>query len=358
MLDDLFSKRLDSMEEYVAGKTVDEIAEKYSLDPDQIISLSSNQNPFSLPNQVKRSIKDSSEDVSSYPSPKDFYSLKKSVSDYIGFSPSNIALGAGIDGVLETLMKVFLEKDDETLIPVPTFSYYKILSKVFDASPAYIERGKRFEIDPEKIKSNVKEDTKLIFLCSPNNPTGNLVQEETLKTALDTGKIVLLDEAYAEFSSRDYVDWVSNYDNLVVLRTFSKAFGLAGLRVGYAVMSEEIVEKYRSISPPFPLTVPSINAAKTSLNNLNHLNEIINKIKTGRDFLTEEIKFKTFKTEANFVLTDVSPHNSEEVCEKLMKQGIILRDCSHMSIKDRNLVRITVGKEKENKKVVTALNQI
>ncbi|VUT25651.1 MAG: Aspartate aminotransferase [Candidatus Methanolliviera sp. GoM_asphalt] len=355
----LIRKALEEIKEYVPGKNIDEVASRYGIDERDIIKLSSNENPYPPSKRVIETIKSSAGKINLYP-----YNEKKlyaAVSEYIGLPEENVFLSAGADGVLDTLMRVFIEAGDRVIIPIPTFSYYEITSIVHGAIPLFLKMDDNFSISSDEILKNAKRSkkAKMTIICSPNNPTGNIFPKNELIKILDAfDGIVILDEAYAEFSNYTYIDLVDRYDNLIVLRTLSKAFGIAGMRVGYALLPEWIKKACLKVATPFSIGYLSIEAAYGALNDLEYLECVVDKIKEGRRYLEDNIPFKTFPSEANFVLVDVSPLESSFVMEELMKKGLIVRDCSSFRGVGKNFIRISVGREVDNRRVVDASKEI
>jgi histidinol-phosphate aminotransferase len=340
---------------YIPGESIEEAARKTGLPPSKIIKLCSNENPFGCSPMVKNAIVKAVDEVRLYPDPKG-KELKKAISSYIGIPGKNIVLGNGTDGVIDTLMKVFVSAKDRVVIPVPTFSYYEISARSIGAVPKFVRRDKNFDVNVKRI---LQMKGKLFFLCSPNNPTGNQMKEDDLRLILESkDSMVILDEAYVEFAPFSLTKLVRKYENLVVLRSFSKAFGLAGLRIGYAVVHPECAELYESVSPPFAVNRLGMVAAIAALGDRDYMRRTVEKIKKGREFLLEKIPFKAFPSCANFVLVDVSPRKAGDVCRKMMKKGILLRDCSSFRGAGESLVRVTVGKMEENEKVVEELNSL
>lgn len=352
-------KALEGIKEYVPGKNIEEAASRYGIDERDIIKLSSNENPYPPSRRVIEAIKSSAGKINFYPDPntKKLYEV---ISGYTGLPEENVFVGAGVDGVLDTLMRVFIEAGEEVIIPIPTFSYYEITSIVHGAIPLFLKMDDNFSIFSDEIlKKADREKAKMTIICSPNNPTGNIFPKKEVIKILDAfDGIVLLDEAYAEFSNYTYIDLVDQYDNLIVLRTLSKAFGIAGMRVGYALLPEWIKKACLKVATPFSIGYLSIEAAYASLNDLEYLRCVVDKIKKGRRYLEDNIPFKTFPSEANFVLVDVSPLESSFVMEELMKKGLIVRDCSSFRGIGKNFIRISVGREEDNRRVVDALKEI
>ncbi len=349
------------IKEYVPGKSIDEIAIKYGLDPDKIIKLGSNENPLGASPVAVEAVKERASKIHIYPQ-ADALELRRALSDYTGYPVNNIVVsGNGMDGILDTLMRLFMSPGREAVIPIPTFSYYEIATLANGGKPVFIERDPDFNITSEDILDKVNENTKMIILCSPNNPSGNTVSEETARKLLGSvNAIVFIDEAYVEFAKNSLAGLVKEYDNLIIGRTFSKAFGLAGMRLGYAVVPEWISAEYMKVMTPFSVDILSSACGIAALNDTEHLNKSIETVKKGRLHLTKalEAPCKVYPSEANFILIDVSPSSAKEVAESLLKKGIIVRDCTSFRGAGTSLIRISVGTEEQNQQVIEALRSI
>ena len=349
---------LRGVEEYTPGKSAK-----------GAIKLSSNENPLGPSPKVIREIVKSLEEgeleLNLYPKAESVEELKKEISRYVCTEKRNIVIGAGVDDVLEMLVKIFIENGDEAIIPIPTFSLYDSLVKIAGGIPRYIKRRGDFSITARDVlsASTPWEKTRMIFLCSPNNPTGNCIPEDEVRMIAESvDYMIVIDEAYVEFSGSSLVKLVKAYENVLVVRTFSKAFGLAGLRVGYGVIPEWLVEISKKVSLPFSVNSIAINAAIAALRDKDYLRRSVEMIKEGREFLLKNLstifKVKVFPSSANFVLLDVSPRKSSEVFDALMKKGIIVRDCSSFKGAGDSFIRISVGTRAQNEKVVEALEEV
>ncbi|MDI6810647.1 MAG: histidinol-phosphate transaminase [archaeon] len=348
---------LKELEEYKPGKVVE-----------GAIKLSSNENPLGPSPKVVRAIVESLESgdlkLSMYPWEQNEDVLRAEIARYIGFGVENIVIGAGIDGVLDTLVKIFVGNGDEALIPIPTFSLYESQVTIADGIPRYITRkgDGNFTIPADDVIAACNDRTRMIFLGSPNNPTGNCIAEADVRALAESvpAAMVVIDEAYVEFADSSLVNLVNGYENVLVLRTFSKAFGLAGLRVGYAVIPEWLESPYKKVAIPFSVNSVAIQAAIAALSDKDHLRRSIELVKAGRLFLEENLQglFKIYSSKANFVLVDVLPRKSSEVCDALEKKGITVRDCSSFRGAGDSFIRISVGTREQNEKVVEALKHI
>ncbi|HIH40100.1 MAG TPA: histidinol-phosphate transaminase [Halobacteria archaeon] len=351
-------KSIDKISDYVPGKNVDDLSPSVSIARDKIVKLSSNENPYPPSTKVIDAIVNYANKVNYYPDPHS-KRLYGAISAYLNIPVDNIYVNAGVDGVLDTLMKVFIDCNDKVMIPIPTFTYYELTAIAHGAIPVSVTMDENFFISAEDILDNVDDRTKIIFLCSPNNPTGNIYPEKELFKVLDGfNGAVILDEAYAEFANQNYTGLINEYDNIIVLRTLSKAFGIAGMRVGYAILPEKIKKACLKVSTPFAVSYLSIEAAYAALNDLEYINYTIQKIKEGRDYLQENIPFKTYPSYANFVLVDVSPFKSSFILDELAKRGFIVRDCSSFRGMGDKFIRVSVGREEDNVRLVDAFNNI
>lgn len=332
------------------------------------IKLSSNENPLGscpLAMHMVREALDSGElNLSIYPWERNEQALRAAIAEYLAVDAAQIVIGAGIDGVLDTLVKIFLGYGDDAIIPIPTFSLYESLVRIASATPRFVPRNpaRDFAIPREVIEDACNERTRMIFLASPNNPTGNCATEEKVRAIAESvpKAMVVLDEAYVEFADRSLVQLVQEYENVLILRTFSKAFGLAGLRVGYAVVPEWVVGAYKKVSLPFTVNNVALIAAHAALQDREHVRRSIELVKAGRAYLIAQLgaRFTVHPSQANFVLLNVAPRTSASVCAALEQQRITVRDCSSFRGAGESLIRISVGTPEQNERVVEALRRL
>ena len=357
---ELVRPEVKDIKEYVPGKSIEEIAGKYELDPDSIIKLGSNENPLGPSPRAVSAIKEKAGRVHLYPQ-ADALELRKAIGEYTGYPAGNIVVsGNGMDGILDTIMRLFMSKGAESIIPIPTFSYYEIATLANGGKPVFVERNSDYYIAPENILDKVNVNTRIIFLCSPNNPTGNSIPEKDARKILESDAIVFIDEAYVEFASSSIIGLVGEYENLIVGRTFSKAFGLAGMRMGYAIVPEWIAREYMKVMTPFSVDILSTAAGLAALGDQEHLKKSTKTVKQGRMQLSKGLGTlcKVYSSDANFILVDVSPKSSKDVSELLLKKGIIVRDCSSFRGAGKSLIRISVGLQEQNEKVIEAFREI
>jgi len=349
---------IKGLREYTPGKNVEEVVQKYGIPPEKVVKLASNENPLGpSPKAVEAIIKNANK-VHVYPE-MGGWRLREALSEYLDVPTERIIVGNGVDGVLEGLMKIFIEPKDNVIFPIPTFLGAELLAIASGGETKYVMRGENFEVKAESLFEVVDRRTKMIYICTPNNPTGNTIDERLARElAEETNALILFDEAYVEFAERSLIHLAEEYDNVVVTRTFSKAFGLAGLRCGYAVCSPEVRREYDKVIPPFDINRLAIEAAIAALEDREFLREIVSLVREGREYLIREIPFKTYPSQANFVFVDVSPLKSRFVTEELMKRGVIIRDCSTFTGAKDTHVRVTVGRMEDNRRVVEEMKRL
>lgn len=344
---------------YVPGRTVEEIAAERGLDPSDVVKLSSNENPLGPPPAALEALCELRA-LHRYPSPDLISSFERAASEHVGVSPGSVVVTPGADGAIDHLCRLFVEDGTVAAAPVPTFQYYR--------APVVVNGGRFVEVETdvsrgrvvtdEVWESIVDEGPDVVFLCSPNNPTGVPVGDAALRAAIESGALVVLDEAYAEFSTSNRAPLVEGHENLVVLRTTSKAFGLAGLRVGYAVVPEWMKGELGKVATPFSVNSAGLAAAEAALRDTGHLRETLETVRRGREYLAENLPFASLPSEANFVAIDVSPLTAGEVEEGLLDRGVIVRSCESFPGDTENLVRVSVGTEEENRRAVAAAEDL
>jgi histidinol-phosphate aminotransferase len=314
------------------------VAARYSIPLEKITVLSRNENPYGPSPRVREALK--GVQLHSYPDSRIFV---QALSDYTGHPPEEIVVGAGMDEVISIMARLFLGRDDRALIPIPTYTYYALVVRLCGGEPVYRHRLAGFDVDPDVSL----EKTKMIFLCSPNNPTGNALSEKTVRAIVErTEGVVFLDEAYAEFAEGSLLELVNDYDNLVVGRTLSKAFGLAGLRLGYAVAPQWIAEQYRRMAPLFSISSLSLAAGVAALRDLGYMRQTALKIISERERMRTKLG-DVDCSQGNFLYLRTEEESSL-VANRLLRQGIIVRDCSVFPGAGVHHLRVSVGRPEQN----------
>lgn len=283
--------------------------------------------------------------------------LKKELSKYINIDVSNIAVGNGSSEMIDLIIKTFVDKDEVILSFVPTFGMYSVYGRIYSSKFVGIESNNDFSLDIEKLIQKSKElNPKIIMICNPNNPTGYLIKKEEIKRILEnTNALVVVDEAYMEFADESMVDEIGNYENLVVLRTLSKAFGLASLRIGYMIANEEVIEVINKVRSPYNLNAISQYIAVKALKNKDKVFDYIDEVKKERELLYKKLNslgILAYKSYGNFIFFNSKIKN---LSEKLIQKGILIRKFSEEL---KGYYRVSIGYENENKAFIKALKEI
>lgn len=299
-------------------------------------------------------------ELNRYPDPLSL-DLRKALGKFLAIPKKNVFVGSGSDEIIDLLIRLFVEQNEEIIVLEPTYGMYKVAAEVAGVNVKSLLLKPDFQIDIQNLVSQTNSKTKIIFLCSPNNPTGTLVNLEDIETICKNFRgIVVVDEAYVEFASKSsLVKEIPNIENLVVLRTFSKAWGLAGIRVGYVIAQEAVIEYLNKIKLPYNLNRISSKLAIEALENYQKILEfrkiILEERKKLADSLTN-LGFKVFPSEANFLL--VNYPNASGVAKKLaVDYGIIIRDFNSKPLL-KDCVRISVGSPEQNNLLIESLNKI
>ncbi len=316
------------------------------------IYLDANENSFGSPLEQQ---------FNRYPDPLQ-YSVKKRLSEIKGVPVRNIFLGNGSDEAIDVLFRSFCNPgvDNVILVP-PTYGMYQVSANINDVETRNVRLTEDFQLNLNGIAESIDEHTKMIFICSPNNPTGNSIHREDVETLLaNFSGLVVVDEAYINFSrQRSFIQELTEYGNLVVLQTLSKAWGLAGLRVGMAFASEEIIEVMNKVKPPYNINEASQQLALQALANIDQVNSWIKETLAQRDKLVFGLKDFDFvsdiyPSDANFIL--VKTTNPKGIYNFLVDKGIIVRDRSKVELCE-GCLRITVGTPVENKTLLDTLKE-
>jgi len=341
---------------YQGGKPIEELERELGIK--NIIKLASNENPLGVSLKVVEAIKLSLNEVHRYPDGNG-YELKKSISNHLDVSTEMISLGNGSNELLELVARVFVcKKTDEVIFSQYAFVVYPLVTQALGAT-ATIAPAKDYGHDLNAMLELINDNTKLIFVANPNNPTGTLVSDDEICNFLNNvpRRIpVVLDQAYFEYLNINdqAIDWLKEFDNLIITRTFSKAYGLAGLRVGYSVCSPAIADFINRIREPFNVNHSAQIAAICALSDLDYLNESRKVNGTGLKQLEEgfkRLKLSYIPSHANFIAVEFS--NAMEIYNSLLKEGVIVRP-----VEMDNFLRISIGTAEENTYLLQALEKI
>jgi histidinol-phosphate aminotransferase len=294
-----------------------------------------------------------------YPDPLQ-WELKKKIATIKNVAAENMLLGNGSDECIDLLIRAFCEpKKDNLIICPPTYGMYEVYAHINDVEVREVPLLPDFQLNLDGIEAAIDEHTKLIFICSPNNPTGNSMEREDIETVLNNFEgLVVIDEAYINYSRhRSFVAELKEYPNLVVMQTFSKAWGLAALRLGINFASKEIIDLLNKIKPPYNINQATQELAEKALDNLEDVNMMIRETVKERSLLVKElvqlpIVQKVYPSDANFVL--VKMDQATKVYDYLKEKGIIVRNRSNVILCD-DCLRITIGTPEQDKQLINSL---
>ncbi len=358
-----FRKRLDEvrfLNGYAIGETVESLARRLEMKPSEIVKLNANENFFipkeTLVNLLMEVVE--AYDPRVYPQEEEI-ELKKALGKYFSLSPEHIIIGAGSDQIIDLITRLFLGKSNEVLSITPTFSIYKHSASLQGARYINVPLKDDFSLDIEEISSKTTTKTRLFFICSPNNPTANQFSIEEVRSLIECFPgLVAVDEAYVEFADYSTARWIEKHENLIVLRTFSKAFSLAGLRLGYAVSNPELTMTLsRKIQLPYSVNSIALRMGLKLLENMEVVHKAVERLKRERVRLIRrlnEIKgVAAFDSQTNFVLFQTKKP-SNEVFQSLLKQGILVKNVGKI-LHLYECLRTTVGLPEMNNKLLTAL---
>jgi len=268
--------------------------------------------------------------------------------------------GGGSNQLIDLVLRLFISKGDEVINCVPTFGVYRFSVELCGGALVEVPRDENFAINVSAVKAAISKKTKLIILANPNSPTGNITPPKDILEVVDTGLPVLIDEAYYEFSGETVAPLVSHYKNLMVLRTFSKWAGLAGLRVGYGLFPPKIADYLLRIKIPYNVNVAALVAVRESLKDIDYLLDRVKAIVAERDRLFEELKklkwLKPFPSQANFILCSVLNGKARELQQKLQDKGILVRYFDQPML--RSYIRISVGKPEHTDVLIKTLREL
>ncbi|MGE8242045.1 MAG: histidinol-phosphate transaminase [Sphingobacterium sp.] len=317
------------------------------------ILIDANENPFGSP---------LNHDYNRYPDPLQ-HQVKAKLSSIKGVPAENIFLGNGSDEAIDILYRAFCTPgvDNVILVP-PTYGMYEVSANINDVAFKKVNLTADYQLDLDGIANAIDAHTKLIFICSPNNPTGNSIRRQDIETVLNNFQgLVVVDEAYINFSAvKSFTQELAEYPNLVVLQTLSKAWGLAALRLGMAFASKEIIAVYNKIKPPYNINQATQDIVLEALNNVDQVNDWIKETVSEREKLVRELLELDYvqyitPSDANFIL--VKMEQPREIYDYLVQYGIIVRDRSKVELCE-GCLRITVGTPAENRTLLEKLNQI
>ncbi|MFC1918447.1 histidinol-phosphate transaminase [Chloroflexota bacterium] len=343
---------------YAARKSPDTLEGKVAVPVEDIIKLDANENPYGFSPRVSQALAAYTE-INIYPDDEQT-GLRKLLEGYTGVDARHIVAGSGSNQLIDLVSRLFIVKGDEVINCVPTFGLYRFSTELCGGAVVEVPRDDSFAVDVGAVKAAVTKRTKIIVLANPNNPTGTIMPRQDILEILDTGIPVVIDEAYYEFSGQTVAPLVSQYGNLMVLRTFSKWMGLAGLRVGYGLFPPEIAEYLLRIKIPYNVNVAALVAVRESLKDIDYLMATVRAITGERERLFKELEgiewLKPVPSQANFVLCSVLKGEARELHQKLQDKGILVRYFDQPRL--RNFIRVSVGKPEHTDALIKALREV
>jgi histidinol-phosphate aminotransferase len=347
MINELVRKNIRNLKPYTSARDM------YSSG----ILLDANENSFGSV------VESEGENLNRYPDPHQM-SMREWLGAYLGIPYQKLFFGVGSDEIIDLLIRIFCEPGkDSIMILEPTYGMYKVAADINDVRTETVLLNDNFDIDTEAVINNWNNKIKLIFLCSPNNPTANLLNKNSIKDLLQkTKSIIVVDEAYIDFAGDESscLDLINEFPNLVILRTFSKAWGLAGIRLGYCICDEEIINYLFKIKAPYNINSLTRKAFHEAFSNSSKKDEFISSILKEKQYIIEELNKitnieKLFPSDTNYILIKIQ--DAVSVQKLLANEGVIIRDRSNQPGLE-NCLRITVGTHEQNEQLLRSLHKV
>jgi histidinol-phosphate aminotransferase len=349
---------LSGLSPYVPGRGVEEVARDLGLDPTDLVKLSSNENPLGPSEAAVAAIRDVAASVHVYPKASHTDLTAALAADW-GVDDEQVWVGAGADGALDYLSRAVIEPGDDVLVPDPGFAYYGMSARYHHGGvQSYPVRKADDFAQTAATVLDAYDGERVVYVTSPHNPTGSVMPRDEILALLDgvdARTLVVVDEAYGEFTSEaPSADLLADHDNLAVTRTFSKAYGLAGLRLGYALVPAAWADAYARVNTPFAASEVACRAGLAALDDDEHLERSVAVARRSREYLHEHLDAHTWESGGNFVLAEVG--DASAVSEAAQRQGVIVRDCSSFGLP--GCVRVSCGTLAETERAVETLNGV
>ena len=357
----LVSEEIEALVPYPPGKPIEEVERELGIKGS--IKLASNENPLGPSPKAVDAVTNALKNLNRYPDGGCYY-LKEKLASRLDVKPDNIIIGNGSNEIIELVVRTFLRPGEEAVMGNPSFAVYPLAVPAAGGKAVLVPLDKNLAHDLNAMADAITDRTKIVFIANPNNPTGTMVAKKELDRfyrRLPEDIILVLDEAYYEFvTSRDFpnsFEYLKEGRNVVILRTFSKIYGLAGLRIGYGIAPEKLVFYMNKVRQPFNVNSLAQIAAMAALNDNEHIKKSQTNNREGLDYLFKELKaigLECVPTQANFFLIKVG--RGKEIYEALLRQGVIVRPMASYGLGE--YIRVTVGLPEENKRFVEAIKQV
>jgi L-threonine-O-3-phosphate decarboxylase len=370
-IESLVNDNIRNLKPCVHGAEVLVAAEESGFKPEKILDFSSSVNPLGPSKKALEAAKNSFSQIASYPDSNSNELRQVIAGHFGGISKGNVVVGNGSTELMYLFAEAFLKKGDVAVIPAPTFGEYESAVRKTGETPKFVRLDENFNVEAEAFEREMA-GAKIVFLCNPNNPTSILIPTKTLtdiiEKALEQDSLVFLDEDFLEFVENEkalsMISNIKKYPNLFILRSFTKIFGLTGLRVGYGIASNEIIDVLLCAKIPWNVNCLAQAAAVAALKDEEHLRVTRELIKKEKARLLDELgafkSFKIFPPDANFFFIDIrkSGLTATELKNKMLSQGILIRDCTSFRALDKYYIRVAVKTREENERLIEALKRI
>lgn len=344
-------EEIKSLGKYVAGKPIDEVKREYGIN--KVVKMASNENPLGTSNKVKEVMMNLVNQMNMYPDATSF-DFKLALSNKLGIKKEMIFCGAGSDSLINVISEVFLDKDDESIVPEITFPRYESNIKLMGAKAIRVPL-KNNALDIEEMVNAINEKTKIIWFCNPNNPTGGIFtkkQFENVVNRIPSRVIIVMDEAYGEYVTCDdfpnSLDLLKKFPNMILLKTMSKAYGLASVRFGYGIANEEITDYINRVINAFDVNLFAQKAALAALSDDDFINEVRIFNKEQREYLYKEfakLGLKYIESQANFIMVNING-DDKFIHEYLLQRGYIIRPGYLLDMP--GWIRVSIGTKEQN----------
>lgn len=360
MTTDMIREHIRGLDPYQPIIPLKVLSEQMGQPIENLIKLDANENPYGMPPSAQKRLAELRYGHI-YPDPES-RQIRQKLAEVLHIPFQNILVGAGADELIDLIARLTMNPGDKIIDCPPTFGFYVAVAQINNLSYIPINRHIDFSLNVDKIKRAVENGAKLIFLANPNNPDGSIIPEKTLEMLLDLPLLVVIDEAYIEFAPphTSFIQEVLNRDNLIVLRTFSKWGGLAGLRLGYGVFPEPIAQQIFKIKQPYNVSEAASEAGLGALEDLELLSQRLNSIIAERQRLFNALLqfnwLSSYPTHANFILCRVIGRDAHKLKADLAHKGILIRYFNKPGLEDH--IRISVGKPEHTDRLIAALKEV
>lgn len=343
---------------YAAGRGIEEVAREVGMDPDDLVKLSSNENPLGPSPRATEAVRAAADGVNTYPK-ADHADLREKIADRWGLTAEQVWLGNGGDGALDYLSRALLDPGDEVLTPDPGFAYYGMSTRYHHGrvNSYPLHKSEAFAQKPANVLDAYAGE-RIVFLITPHSPTGSEISHEAIldvADGVDDDTFVLVDEAYGAYTDQpSAVALMDGRDDIGVLRTFSKSYGLAGLRVGYILTPEAWADAYDYVNTPFAVNTLALRGAMAALDDDEFVERSVETAAWAREFMYENLAARTWESAGNYVLAEVG--DGAAVQQAAQERGVIVRDTASFGLPE--CIRITTGTKEETRRAVEVLNEV